>query len=70
MEGTESPKKSQDDDGAGAGFAGTSSDSKSWKAKLPLAPWWARLWSLAMYVYFTGAGCVHLARAMQGEEAM
>lgn len=35
-------------------------------AKLPLAPWWASLYSFSLYVYLWGCGVAHIYRAAHG----
>lgn len=51
-------------------FEGTSSDPNSLNAKLPMAPWWASLYSLALYTYLWGAGLAHVYRAAVGTTIM
>lgn len=46
-------------------FSGTVENSY-WYSKLPLAPWWACLYSMSLYLYIWGAGLMHLGRATLG----
>lgn len=47
-------------------FEGTSKDKDAWTSRVPLAPQWASLYSLALYLYLWGTGWAHLYREIMG----
>merc|ERR1711998_602264 len=47
-------------------FEGTSKDKNAWTSRVPLAPQWASLYSLAIYLYLWGSGIAHLYREVAG----